>query len=70
MPIQIGDLTLYSVEELSLLLGVSDNTIRRYFRDGILKGKKLGRRWYATETAIQDYFRGNGQAAPGTGVSP
>jgi hypothetical protein len=31
-------------------------TIRAYFRDGKLKGKKLGVQWYITEEAIRGYF--------------
>jgi excisionase family DNA binding protein len=56
MPKKIGSLTLYSVDDLHELLGLSKMTIRAYFRDGKLKGKKLGVQWYITEEAIRDYF--------------
>lgn len=56
MPKKIGSLTLYSVDDLHELLGLSKMTIRAYFREGKLKGKKLGVQWYITEEAIRDYF--------------
>ncbi|HKL16281.1 MAG TPA: helix-turn-helix domain-containing protein [Balneolaceae bacterium] len=56
MPKKIGSLTLYSVDDLHELLGLSKMTIRAYFRDGKLKGKKLGVQWYITEEAIREYF--------------
>jgi len=53
---KIGDLTLYSVDDLHGLLGISKMTIRAYLREGRLKGRKLGVQWYVTEDAIRDYF--------------
>ena len=40
--------------------GLTSTTIRRYIsyiRDGKLKGKKMGTRWYVSEEAISDFFR-------------
>ncbi len=56
MPKKIGSLTLYSVDDLHELLGMSKMTIRAYLREGKLKGKKLGVHWYVTEEAIRNYF--------------
>lgn len=56
MPKKIGSLTLYSVDDLHELLGLSKMTIRAYFREGKLRGKKLGVQWYITEEAIREYF--------------
>jgi len=56
MPVEIGDLTLYTVEELSELFDVQAKTIRRMLRDGEIKGRKLARRWYTTEEELRDYF--------------
>lgn len=53
---KIGNLTLYSVDDLHELLGISKMTIRAYLREGRLKGRKLGVQWYVTEDAIRDYF--------------
>ena len=56
MPRKIGNLTLYSVDDLHEMLGVSKLTLRTYLRDGKLKGRKFGVSWYVTETAIREYF--------------
>lgn len=56
MPRKIGSLTLYSVDDLHQMLGVSKMTLRAYLREGRLKGKKLGVQWYVTEEAIRSYF--------------
>ncbi|WP_020403595.1 helix-turn-helix domain-containing protein [Gracilimonas tropica] len=56
MPRTIGDLTLYSVDDLHELLGISKMTLRTYLREGRLRGRKLGVSWYVTEEAIREYF--------------
>lgn len=56
MPRKIGSLTLYSVDDLHEMLGVSKMTLRAYLREGRLKGRKLGVQWYVTEDAIRSYF--------------
>jgi excisionase family DNA binding protein len=56
MPRQIGDLTLYSVDDLHRQLGLSKVTIRAYLRDGKIRARKLGVKWYVTESALKDYF--------------
>lgn len=53
---KIGNLTLFSVDDLHEQLGISKMTIRAYLREGRLKGRKLGVQWYVTEEAIRDYF--------------
>lgn len=64
MPKQIGNLTLYSVEDLHEHLGLSKMTIRAYLRKGKIRGRKLGVQWYVTEEALREYFD-----EPGTGRS-
>ena len=56
MPKKIGDLTLYSVDDLHEILGISKMTLRTYLRKGRLRGRKLGVSWYVTEEAIREYF--------------
>jgi excisionase family DNA binding protein len=55
MSIQVGDMKLYDVEELAEMLDVGLPTIRRYLRQGRLKGKKLAKRWYVSEENLKDY---------------
>ncbi|MCC5940312.1 MAG: helix-turn-helix domain-containing protein [Balneolaceae bacterium] len=56
MPKKIGSLTLYSVDDLHELLGISKMTLRAYLREGRLKGRKLGVQWFVTEESIRNYF--------------
>lgn len=60
MPRKIGSLTLYSVDDLHDMLGVSKMTLRSYLREGRLKGRKLGVQWFVTEEAIRSYFDESG----------
>lgn len=53
---QIGNLTLYSVDDLHKQLGLSKMTIRAYLRDGKIRARKLGVKWYVTEEALREYF--------------
>ena len=54
--VKIGDMVLYDVEALEELLGIQARTIRAYLRDGKLKGRKMAKKWYVTEEALQEYF--------------
>ncbi len=56
MPKQIGSLTLYSVDDLHEQLELSKMTIRAYLREGKIRGRKLGVKWYVTEEALREYF--------------
>ncbi len=56
MPKKIGNLTLYSVDDLHEQLGLSKMTIRTYLREGRIRGRKLGVSWYVTEQALREYF--------------
>lgn len=56
MPRKIGTLTLYSVDDLHEQLGLSKMTIRAYLRQGKIRGRKLGVKWYVTEEALREYF--------------
>jgi len=55
--IQIGDMELYDVEELSKLLDVQEKTIRLYLRQGKLQGRKMARKWYVTADSLKAYFQ-------------
>ena len=56
MPKKIGNLTLYSVDDLHEKLGLSKMTIRAYLREGRIRARKLGVQWYVTEEALWEYF--------------
>lgn len=57
MPIQMGDLKLYPVEELAELLAIQESTVRKILREGRIPGRKLAKRWYVSEDSLQAYFR-------------
>lgn len=56
MPKKVGNLTLYSVDDLHKQLGLSKMTIRAYLREGKIRARKLGVQWYVTEEALREYF--------------
>ncbi len=56
MPRKVGDLKLYSVDDLHDMLGISKMTLRAYLREGKLKGKKMGVKWFVTEESLRAYF--------------
>lgn len=62
MPKQVGNLTLYSVDDLHEQLGLSKMTIRAYLRDGKIRARKLGVKWYVTEEALREYFNEPGSS--------
>jgi hypothetical protein len=56
MPRKLGDLVLYSVDDLHEHLGISKMTIRAYLREGKLKGRKFGVSWFVTQDALNAFF--------------
>jgi len=61
MPIQIGDIKLYSLQELSEKLGVTKVTLRTYLKNGKMKGQKMGTTWYVSEESLREYFNATKQ---------
>jgi excisionase family DNA binding protein len=55
MPKVIGDMTLYTVLELSKLLDVTEVTLRRYIKEGKLPAKKIGGAYHISEEALKDF---------------
>lgn len=56
--IQIGDIKAYDVQEIAKLFDMTPQSIRKFIREGRIKGRKVGTRWYVTEEAIRDYLMG------------
>ena len=56
MPIQIGQLRLYDLEELSEKLQINIRSLRRWIREGKIKAKKVGVKYYITEQSLNEYF--------------
>ena len=56
MPIEFKRYTLYDINELSEKFNIAPHTIRDYLKAGKLKGRKMGKRWYVSDHAIEEYF--------------
>lgn len=66
MPIQLGNLTLYSILELSEKLGITSATLRAYMKNGKLRGQKMGTKWYISEESLREFFNAGASAATST----
>jgi hypothetical protein len=56
---QIGDIKIYSVEDLHQALGVNARTIRDWFNKRRLIGQKVGIEWYITEENLRRFLNGD-----------
>jgi hypothetical protein len=56
---QIGDIKIYSVEDLHQALGVNVRTIRDWFNKRRLIGQKVGIEWYITEENLRRFLSGD-----------
>ena len=52
-------LKTYDIPEVSKMLGLSVETIRKYLRTGKLKGSKLGKSWKITEEEVREFYEIN-----------
>ena len=46
---------LYSVEELETILGLHPKTIRRFIREGKIRGRKIGRAWKVSSGDLKEF---------------
>jgi len=58
MPLEVANIKLYSVQELSQDLKVTSLSVRTYIRDGKLKARKIGGRWYVAEENLLNFLKG------------
>lgn len=56
--IKVDDLVVYDVKECAEMLNISEQTVRKYVRNGSLKGQKVGGKQYVTEDTIKDFLKG------------
>ena len=56
--IKVDDLVVYDVKECAEMLNISEQTVRKYVRNGSLKGQKVGGKQYVTEETIKDFLKG------------
>jgi len=55
---QFGDIKFYDVQEIARIFDMTPQSIRKFIREGRIKGRKVGTRWYVTEEAIREYLLG------------
>lgn len=55
-PKQIDETKLYNVMEVSEILNVTEQTVRKHLRYSLLKGKKIGKRWYIEGKEIKKFI--------------
>lgn len=56
--IAVVDTKLYTVEDLVDMLKLSDKTVRVYLREGKIKARKIGLRWFITEENLKKFIEG------------
>ena len=57
MSTKIKDMPLYSTLEVSQKLNVTRVTIRKYLKQGKLKGKKEMGKWCKSDNVLGEFFR-------------
>jgi len=56
MPLEVSGIKLYSVGEVAEMLKSTKPTMRAYFREGKLIGRKISGKWYITEDNLKKYL--------------
>lgn len=52
----MDDLKLYTLDNISRLVGVSKTTLYRYVKDGKLQAVKIGKAWMITEEKLRAFI--------------
>jgi len=55
---QIGDIKFYDVQEIAKIFNMTPQSIRKFLKEGRIKARKVGTRWYVTEEAMREYLLG------------
>ncbi len=50
--------TAYTVDEVAEMLKKTPSTVRRYIALGMLKAQKVGRPYYITDKALEEFITG------------
>lgn len=53
---QIGDIRLFSVQDLHDALAINERTIRAWFHSGRLQGVKIGKDWHITDENLRKFL--------------
>jgi len=55
---QFGDIKFYDVQEIAKAFDMTPQSVRKYFKEGRIKARKVGTRWYVTEEAMREFLLG------------
>lgn len=55
---QLGDIRAYDVQEIAKIFDMTPQSIRKFLKEGRIKGRKFGTRWYVTEEAMRNFLMG------------
>lgn len=55
--ITVGRVKVFTVAEIAEKFKLTESSVRTYIKEGRLAGQKMGKTWYISETAIEDFFR-------------
>ena len=55
---QFGDIKFYDVQEIARIFDMTPQSVRKYFKEGRIKARKVGTRWYVTEEAMREFLLG------------
>lgn len=58
MPIEVGDLKLYDLEDISKITGLHVRTLRSAIRAGKMKARKVGKKFLVKEEDLQAFLAG------------
>jgi len=58
MPLIVSGVKLYDVKEVADMLKSTEATIRAYFREGKLKGRKINGKWRVSEENLNRFING------------
>lgn len=56
--IKLENTTAYTVQEVAEKLNRNKDTVLRYIHNGELKAKKVGRPYYITDKALEEFITG------------
>lgn len=53
-----GSSAYLTADDIAAELGIHVQTVQRYFRDGLIPGRKLGKQWRTTRAAFDTWLTG------------
>lgn len=57
--IKVDDIKAYNVQEVSTMLNITPQTVRKYIKTGVLTAQKAGRTYVITEDTLKAFIKGD-----------